>query len=371
MSDINEPDHVYLDMMAYNYENETANREPLLRFNQTRNIPLLRNTNKYKLSVVRFQMDTFNLPVYEAEITPNQSDPDAMIDSVTLVCDNGTNTYTSQKYLQWVPQNKSLPVPAAPDTQDNGLQVESDYYNCDNFSYYIYLINRALLQAITQINTDASISCSAPFLKWNPSNNTASVYVEKDFFDINITPSALTPQIKLYFNENLFSHLSSYIHLNYGSSAANGTNRELLFIPRGINETTISTVDYIILDQEYSTIETWSPISSILFTTSSLPVTNTNIARPVIYINNSLLNSNGNNSDVAKIITDLQTNEMNYKPNILYYPSAEYRFVDMDGQQTLNTIDIQVFYRNKRGVLREISLPPGASASIKILFKKK
>jgi hypothetical protein len=42
----------------------------------------------------------------------------------------------------------------------------------------------------------------------------------------------------------------------------------------------------------------------------------------------------------AQVISDMATNEMCYKPNLLYVPSAEYRFIDMYGSNELHNKSI-------------------------------
>ena len=71
----NSPDYVYLDVNAYNYQS-IDQPAPILQFSQTRNLPVLENSENYNLSITRFQLDTFNLPTFIAEIQPNQADPD-------------------------------------------------------------------------------------------------------------------------------------------------------------------------------------------------------------------------------------------------------------------------------------------------------
>ena len=60
-----------------------------------------------------------------------------------------------------------------------------------------------------------------------------------------------------------------------------------------------------------------------------------------------------------------------YKPNLLYTPNGEYRYVSLIGSQDIRNIEISLYWKDKLGYLREFFLPAGCSASIKIMFKKK
>lgn len=121
--------------------------------------------------------------------------------------------------------------------------------------------------------------------------------------------------------------------------------------------------------QELSTIDTWCPVNGIVFTTNTLPIITNQFS------SNSVINSNRpsfeTGAEYALIITDLQTNEQGYKPNLLYNPTAEYRRIDMTGNRGLTNIDIRVFWRAKTGQLIPFKLSSGVSASIKLLFQKK
>lgn len=126
---------------------------------------------------------------------------------------------------------------------------------------------------------------------------------------------------------------------------------------------------HIVLEQELSTIDTWCPINGIVFTTNTLPIVINQ------YSSNVTLNSDRPSSeagaDFALVITDLQSNQQGYKPNLIYTPTAEYRRVDMTGNLGLTNIDIRVFWRAKTGQLIPMKLGCGVTASIKLLFQKK
>jgi hypothetical protein len=87
------PDMVYYDIVSTNFQTTTT-EEPFLRFNETRTNPIINNTGEYYLSIVRFCLDTYNLPNIICEIQPNQPDPDLSIYSLTLEYDDGLGGIT-------------------------------------------------------------------------------------------------------------------------------------------------------------------------------------------------------------------------------------------------------------------------------------
>ena len=120
--------------------------------------------------------------------------------------------------------------------------------------------------------------------------------------------------------------------------------------------------------QEISTIDTWTPVNAIVFTTTSIPIIVNQFTA------SSSIGSNPPSSSLdnafAFIITDLQSNQQGYRPNILLTPKI-YRMIDLTGNQPLKNIDINVFWRTKTGNLIPFTLASGAMSSIKLLFQKK
>lgn len=144
-------------------------------------------------------------------------------------------------------------------------------------------------------------------------------------------------------------------------------NEGITSIPSSLEYGHIGT--HIVLEQELSTIDTWCPVNGLVFTTNTLPIVINQFNA------NSTINGERPNpeagADFALVITDLQSNQQGYKPNLIYTPTAEYRRVDMTGNLGLTNIDIRVFWRAKTGQLLPMKLGCGVTSSIKLLFQKK
>jgi hypothetical protein len=159
-----------------------------------------------------------------------------------------------------------------------------------------------------------------------------------------------------------------------------GRNHQLLVADyQGINTILLPTnpiapavaTVYTQMFQEFSTIDTWSPVASIVFTSNTLPIISNQLSAPLIFNNGQTSTGIGNNANFAQVITDFVTNQQVFKPNILYTPTAEYRRIDMTGNTPLTNIDINVYWRDKLGQLIPFLLASGATATIKFLFEKK
>lgn len=378
----NNPDMVYYDIVSTNFQSTTS-EEPFLRFNETRTNPIIPNAGDYYLSIVRFSLDTYNLPNFICEIQPNQADINLSIYSVTLEYDNGVGGITSsnQEYIQWVPQNKNSRLPIAPNQTLAGFQEFSDYYYAYQFQYFLGLVNTAFQNALTSLiaNTGGGASpinlANAPIITWDVTSSKAILQAETQFYE-----NDNTAKIIIYFNPPLFALFNSFVALYNGISGITlGRNYQIVIEDyTGVNTILLPTnappanqVIYTQVFQEFSTIDTWTPVSSIVFTSNTMPIISNQLSAPLLFNNGQTSTGLGNNSNFAQIITDLATNQQVFKPNILYSPSAEYRRIDMTGNLPLSNIDINVYWRNRFGQLIPFSLASGASASIKFLFERK
>jgi hypothetical protein len=376
------PDRIYYDITITNVKSETT-IPPTIYYNESRQNPYCPNSGDYYLSIIRFQLDTQTLPIFIPEIQQNQSDPDLTIYSVTLQYKN----VAKRVYIKWIPQYSTEPVPPPPNSTLNGLQVESAYYYMFNYSYFTTLVLFALQDAFTQLQADPATAgdlalAHAPVISWDAMMNTAVISAESAYYNQTTTspPNPLNP-VAIYFNSPLFNLFSSFVGRYEGIDYANlgrnvriniaefaGTNTILLPVSAPPADQYQATQ----VAQEYSTIQSWTPVSSIVFTSNTLPIVSNQLSAPLVFNESKNVDSlNGNNANFAQIITDLASGDQDYKPFLLYNPTAEFRYIDMYGNQPLTNIDISVFWKNKLGVLIPFRLASGGSCSIKILFAKK
>lgn len=368
------PDHVYFDLTLKNFEATTSEATALI-FNEARNTPFIANSGDYYMSIIRFQLDTYSLPVFLADIQPEQNNPNLMIHSITLeyVTALGVKTSAGATYLIWNPIDKSLPVPVGPLGNPNKMQKNTPYYYAYTFKHIISLLNTAF---VTNMNILKALvgginAIDPPFVGWDDVNKVASIYADNDHFNIN----ASTARINIYFNGPLFSLFNSFMHFKYASTSLNNQIYQLRMESyNGLNLITNALIPgshtWIKLTQEYSTISNWTPVSSIAFISNTLPINHTQLSAPIV-INNGVLVSSVDNNAFANIITDLSTDELCYRPNLLYNPTSEYRLIDLRGNQPLNNIDISIYWKDKYGKLNQFLLFSGASATIKLLFRRK
>jgi hypothetical protein len=129
--------------------------------------------------------------------------------------------------------------------------------------------------------------------------------------------------------------------------------------------------------QEIATVGLWSPVASIVFTSSLLPIKSTNTSAPKIFNDGSGSGGNLGSSgepNLANIITDFEiaiTPNNQYRPDIHFSIESEYRLVDLYSMVNLNRIDISVYWLSSWGTYIPLKLPPGMMAQIKLLFRSR
>ena len=373
------PDKVYYDVTISNL-NTVDVLPPILYFNETRNSPFVLDPESYYLSIVRFSLDTNTLPVITPSIKPTpNNDLNLTIYSITLSWTNPVapfQEFTFQEFLEFIPQDTQSPPPAPPSQNLNGLQNNTTgYYNIFNFQYWILLVNNTFTSAYNGLNALVIAgglvlpSTYAPVMAWDTQTSCASISAESPGYD-----DTTTGYIGIFFNASMFNLFSSFPVYILGTNQTLGRNVRISTSNFGGTNlipfpppTYTSFACQII--QEYSTISSWTPITSIVFTSNTLPIVPNQISAPLLFYNGSIFNTGGNNSNIAQVITDFVAES--YKPQIIYTPSAQYRLVNLVGNTPLYNLDIGVFYKDRIGVLVPFRLPSGGTATIKILFTRK
>jgi len=464
----NNPNYVYFDLQQTNaYNNVETNPQSIpsqLRFVETRDSPIVPNSGDYAMSVLRFQVDTYALPVLVVE--PEIQTPfnfqetihkvgirakkinlraDALPNLISL---GASANHTVFRKVIWNPEDPSLQPPAADGALTGKNTVEYPYYHCHSYDRFVNCVNVALRNVYVDIINylwstflpTVNPGYIDPFLhiflqhfpvpgalKW--SNFTAEMVINILFatstleFDINydvpgVNFNVVGPNLigtfnnPVPFNFELLMNASLFSLFNTFPARETTINNEKFFIldfnfpnitplgnglaiPKYIpfafdvlpyynaatNTYTIpmpgssAIYDFPYSDkffttsQEMSTIDTWCPINSIVFTSSTLPII-VNQASARTTRNFEVPRSEVNN-EFELIITDFQTNQQGFRPNVLYTPTSEYRRIDMTGNTPINIIDIAVLWRARTGQLMPFYLPRGGSASLKILFEKK
>lgn len=129
-----------------------------------------------------------------------------------------------------------------------------------------------------------------------------------------------------------------------------------------------------------STDSLWSPIASLVFITTLLPIRAEQVGPPII-LNESNATSDSYptvQSAFQPIITDIAVDTSSsangaggYKEFLYYVPSAEYRLGDFGpSKQEIRNIDIQVFWKCRlNNELYPITIPNSGTVHLKLMFR--
>lgn len=353
-------DYIHYDLQTKSIASTTTEARQVV-FEDIRNTPIISNSSEYKLSITRFQTDTTLLPVFIPTIELEQDDPDLTILSVTL--QKGSNII--QRPIIWEPEFTSVTKPPPTSSTPFGQDRNTTYYYCLNYQHLIRLINKTLLLAMNDLKAlDGSLAgVDAPFMGWDTSRLCADLICPVEF-DIDTTDS-----IELFMNRPLWALFTS-MSANRGSISETFGRIYKLSISSN-NGYNLNAAGKIVLKQNYTTISNWSPVASIVFASNTLPVVPTNISPPLVSLNGVNFPIGSGVSNYIKAITDISVNQQSYKPNLIYNPSAQYRYINLYTAQPISTTSIEVFWKSTNGDYFPLLLPSGGSASIKIIFERK
>jgi hypothetical protein len=193
------------------------------------------------------------------------------------------------------------------------------------------------------------------------------------YYNILTVPGFLTPAPGGYVNEILFVNEFYQNIVDYRLPPYGGVP-PLGFVPVAQQKVYYQNI------QDYKSCDTlWSPVSSIVFLTSLLPIRTENSGQPVIFGDGNLGDSTATSrSAFEPIVTDISLDTepngaSSYRQFVYYVPVAEYRMADLSpSRQEIRSFDIQVYWKNRlNNQLYPVYMYNLSSVSIKCLFRKK
>jgi hypothetical protein len=363
---MSDADRVYYDIQLNNYDS-TASQTVPVEFNERRANPFLNNPDSYNFTVVRFNLDTANLPVFRPSIQHNALSCNDTIYKVTVeqaVYVGGVqtgSTFATQR-VTWVPQDESAVIPSAPADIVGGFQNNSTgYYDSFAYSHFTNLVNVAIRLAYT---TSGGVNQTPCKLQFQPSSGGFLLYAPQGEWRTRQSVYAVDgTYYKLYFNNALYELYSGF------PAWIKNKNTDYNYQLQVLSDLSTDVVDgNVVVQQEYSSYILWTPVTSIVFTAANFPIRPSIVNNPLIFENGVKL-KNGVNSDTILQITDF-AGATNYKAQINYTPTI-YRWLDLVGTSPLTELSFQVWWKDRQGELNKMYLAPGASCTMKVLFSKK
>ena len=476
VDDSGDPDIVYYNAQIINdnqLQKVDIGLDPVVRFQETRSVPLIKDISQFYFSIVRFTMNGPNkdLPIFIPAIQTGQSDINLTAYSVGLDVDLnaiaisvGGYAPTSQIYTQafipyisetiayYTQKGQNLPNPPLKDQDIRGIyyyvftyqhwldlinftfatmvdtiQAPNAYYpqgslgwtygvawssagtglaqTASTFSAlpapsvgntgqywrvadtgYWYVSNgttwgnpiTTLTGATNQNNpltTDGTIR-----ILYNPTTTLFTLYYPKTYCASKWwTKDDITGlSTKLWFNSNMFGLFANWNNTYNGDETTGKVYQIIVQNLLNTNAYNDGANDYYTLTQEYNSTSTlWSPIESIVFTSTLIPIFPEQVGEPIVYGGgNDNANSNNSTSAFSPIITDIalpMQTAHDYREFLEYAPTAEYRLSAFtSSKQELRNIDVQVFWKSRLdNNLYPVRMFNQSSVSIKMMFRKK
>jgi hypothetical protein len=359
------PFHIYYNLDLVNNETTGNNTPQIFSMTETRNSPFLMYPENYFMSVIRFQLMTPSLPVFIPAILLGQLDVNKTTYSITMTFGG----FEFRQYIDYVPSDLTQPTPTPPlQAQD----LQSKYYYIFSYQQWTRMFNKALQDCFNGLLAQTPLpTANAPFVEFDINNQVCIINADELAYN-----TSLPGQINIYFNTALATLYNNFPLQKLGfGNLTNGKN--FLLEVLNINNTNVlvlPTYNALQTYQEGTTTGIMNPIQNITFTTGLFPIYSENVSLPKIFNSTTNFSNNGTNNNISPIITDFVVpwSAVNqYRQTVEYTPSGEYRLVDMFGSSPLDTIQIQVYWKDIYGNLHPFEVESGCSSSIKLMFRRK
>lgn len=418
-----DPDLVYYNADIIN----NSSKDPVgsgdtnvIKFIETRSVPIINNVSKFEFSIIRFTMNGPNkdLPILIPTIEIGQNDINKTTYNITINMskvfkDNAGNIQTfngsASRYVEYQTEttaftNNNLPLPQPPKDQQD---TRGNYYWIYTYDHFCYLINNTIQLLFQDLqtaytayqatfpapSTNPTIISQPPQLVYNESSTLFSIYYDAYGWGDKTTNNSLgtgaDETFTMSFNNNLFNLLSNFDN-NYVGIIPNSETNQLLvvnknwknFVPPP-NTTSVPNIPqpskfgyWEMVQGCNSTSTLWCPVSSIVFTSTLIPIYPEQVGQPTVFGDSNDLGFSSSTSAFQPIITDIalpMATAHDYREFIEYAPTAEYRMSAFTrSKQSLSNIDVQVFWKNRLdNSLYPVRMTNYSSVSIKIMFRKK
>lgn len=185
-------------------------------------------------------------------------------------------------------------------------------------------------------------------------------------------------------NQPLYNLLNTFRFKYYPTNSGNGSVYPESAECRYLLDTNIlfdGTVqvggEYSSYVQQISSVQTWTPIQSWVFSSTVIPIESQLTGQPenLNIVDPTTQGSVYKQQAVTKVLTDftipLISGVEATNQNVFYTPAGEYRLVDLIGSTSLNQLTVEIKWRDKYGVDHPMFIDAGGSANLLCMLRKK
>lgn len=369
-----EGDNIYLNVIFDHNPNDGQAATPAT-YNVTKTVPILGKCSDFYCSIIRFDIPLDCIPLFIMPIIPNQGNPDLtplIIGIEVAATDFPVN-------LLFEPEDLSQQIPV----QNQLFQVITKYYYVYDYSLLTQMANQAIQTAFTNAGSPGGAG-NAPFFRWNPVTQLIELYVSRAF---------VASGAHIFWNEYFNNYFGESFRTNFYDNLPAGHNYEPVILnattnvnayaPFIVPESLDPTIPghlfpyggaspqlgaWYKFTQDFSTVSQWTSLRKILITSNTIPIIN-----EIVPTQSSTGHQSGATSSLP-IITDFVPNidQANQSRSLAYYfPTSQYRLVDMISDTPLYNIDLSIFWQDKNGNKYPVEISLLQQASIKVAFVRK
>lgn len=342
-----EQDILYYDIEVFNNTESGIETDFPLSFTETRPVQFIERCAEYELSVVRFNLGLSNLPVFIPKIKSNQASRDATIYNL-IIYSGGASTLVN---VPWTTQEIVPVLPAQPVVD----QEFSPYYFCYSYQHFLNIINNAIAGVL---------GANIAWFQLNQSTNNVELISTATLYGAG-------PAIIIGMNDPLKNLFSTFSFKKVATAFAYS---EPYYYNIEMPSNAVVYGAFYICSTFTCPLSLWNPVSSIVFTSSVIPVIPDAVGPEKFFSTDRVKPNQSNANNTLNIITDFQVDigpNSYYRPNIAYEPTAEYRLISLFGNSGLNQVQINIYWKDNYGGLHLINLGNNCIGTIKLMFRKK
>ncbi len=345
-------DNYYYNAVIDNNAILTQDHTPIpFIYRETSSQVIIDEPKNFYLSVVRFQIPGQLIPLFFNVGYNGGVDPNKTFRSVTITL----GASNQQVFLIYVPQDLTIPVPTPPLNQNN-----IGYYAMRSYQQIVDQINVALASAFAALPPPVLVpALVAPYMTYNPETQLFSLIVDQRY---------VSSGIHIFMNNDLYQlFLPTFDSILNGYDKAFGKDVEILIKDNKNNSFSSGGINYFEMKQESRSVNNIIQFRTIVLTINNVPIRYE--AVPATTQSNSVQNN------FLPILTDFipvfENDANSFQTNIVYYPTAEYRLVDIVGDTPIKQLEIRAFWGDRYENLFPIMIPAHEKGSIKILFRNR
>lgn len=389
MSHPESPDVFYYNIIINNPGN--TNNAILANYSEQRDIPLIKTPSDYYMSIIRFSVPGFSIPLLVVPVTDFPTIPPLTPYIISLDYNGLTVTINIPYYSRNSNTNNIANNPNSP------------YYFIYTYQHLIDLINNGFVLAMNTLRSlafGALDNCPTPFLIFNTQTQLISFITEQyynsvgptytEFFETpsanynTATPTLPANKVNIFLNQQLFNFFQgvnffysttiSTVSLttpfwllventgnNYYTDPLQGSTGEPpLLPPIGLQQT-----------QQYNSLNNWNSFNSLAFISKSLPILKEYTPNVGFQNQQGITQASSNTLPIITDFVPLLQFAGDQRSDYIYNANSLYRLIELQSANPLYSIDLQVVWIDQFNNQYPIELEPGASINIKFMFIKK